>query len=265
MEQFNIIYPSLALSPYIKHYWILEIDSNMQVGERTLATGNMQLIFHRKERLFSTLSNDFQPQAFISGQSSGYSDVASDGNLSMIVVVFRPYGIKALFPMSMMEFQNKNIPVEDIGDNALKELGKKIMTTHDNTKCIELIEEFLLKRINGFNDFNFKRVYNAIQLINQQIDIKISNLAQSVYLSQKQFNRVFTDYVGTSPKEFARIVRFQQVLYMLEKNAEINLTQLAADCGFYDQPHFIKEFKTLSGYTPSEFLAICQPHSDYFG
>jgi AraC-like DNA-binding protein len=53
-------------------------------------------------------------------------------------------------------------------------------------------------------------------------------------------------------------------LFVLQFNPHIDLTQLAFECGFYDQSHLIKEFKTFSGYTPAEYLAVCNPYSDYF-
>ena len=89
-------------------------------------------------------------------------------------------------------------------------------------------------------------------------------MANTACLSTKQFSRIFTEYVGASPKEFQRIVRVQRVLYLLQENPQYNFAQLAYSCGFSDQSHMIREFKLFTGYTPLEYLLICSPVSDYF-
>lgn len=94
--------------------------------------------------------------------------------------------------------------------------------------------------------------------------IRTAQLADVACLSNKQFGRVFAEYVGATPKEFLRIVRIQRALYTLQCQPGISFAQLAYECGFFDQSHMIKEFKLFSGYTPAEYLAVCAPYSDYF-
>ena len=157
-----------------------------------------------------------------------------------------------------------NVSIEDIGDIALADLAKRVAETPDDTQCIELIEHFLLQRFYSSAEYNIKRIGATIQEINQCPQPAIHRLAQTACLSDKQFNRVFHEYVGTTPKEFIRIVRLQRALYTLQTQPDINFAQLAYECGYYDQSHLIKEFKAFSGYTPGEYLALCAPYSDYF-
>lgn len=102
MQSFQIIKPVPVLSPYIRHYWILQDDAAVPVSERTLPIGCMQLVFHKGKQLF--LQNDLklQPQSFICGQSIGFSDVLSTGRIEMITVVFQPYAAKpcSTFPFT---------------------------------------------------------------------------------------------------------------------------------------------------------------------
>jgi AraC-like DNA-binding protein len=67
-----------------------------------------------------------------------------------------------------------------------------------------------------------------------------------------------------SPRQFLKTVRFQHALHTRFKQQSLSLTQLAFDCGYYDQSHMINDFKKLSGYTPGEYFACCEPYSDYF-
>ena len=84
MQSFQIIKPVPVLSPYIRHYWILQDDAAVSVSERTFPIGCMQLVFHKGKQLF--LQNDLklQPQSFICGQSIGFSDVLSTGRIETV-------------------------------------------------------------------------------------------------------------------------------------------------------------------------------------
>lgn len=105
----------------------------------------------------------------------------------------------------------------------------------------------------------------AVNAINLSLEgLSVSELADTVALSKKQFQRIFSEHVGATPKEFMRIVRFHRALYTLQKNPSMNFTTLAHECGYYDQAHMTNEFKLFSGYTPSQYVAICAPYSDYF-
>ncbi|WP_029904818.1 helix-turn-helix domain-containing protein [Prevotella sp. 10(H)] len=265
MEIFNIIQPAPVLAPYIKHYWTLEIDSIISVSERIVPVGCMQIVFHRGDRMNSLTDRKLQPQSFICGQSDGFTDLISTGKVNMLVIVFHPHGAKAFFPMPMSEFHKMDIPTGEIGDIALRELEERIYEEPDNTKAIALIESYFIFQLRKtFDSYNHKRIHEVLKAINREHQPNITSLSEIACLSYKQFNRVFTEYIGANPKEFTRIVRFQRALYMLQQNPEINITELAFDCGYYDQPHLIKEFKSFSGHTPYEYMAVCSPYSDYF-
>ena len=214
--------------------------------------------------MFSETSNELQPQSFVGGLSTGFTELTSTGNVDMIVVVFQPFGARAFFNIPMSEFFNKCISIDDIGNNSLKELASQIEYIPDSLSSIKLIEEYFIQQLSSFDNYNHKRMTAAIQSINISPQIDITSLSGAACLSYKQFTRIFTEYIGARPKEFTRIIRFQRALYILQNNPKISLTQLAFECGYYDQPHLIKEFKTFSGCTPTEFIATCSPYSDYF-
>ena len=93
----------------------------------------------------------------------------------------------------------------------------------------------------------------------------IIELTSATCFSKKQFERLFNELVGANPKEYARIVRFQKSLKLLQHGSEdTSLAQLACQCGYADQSHFIREFRRFSGYTPLSLLNVCKPYSDLF-
>ncbi|WP_313381454.1 helix-turn-helix domain-containing protein [Proteiniphilum saccharofermentans] len=263
MEEFKIIHPSPLLAPYIKNYWLLKTACDSPELARTVPMGMMNLIFHRGNRLLSIHDNELHPRAFLSGQEKTFADLEYTGQINMISVVFRPIGVKAFFNLPMNKINNLRVTAGDLEDKELAELEHSLTNTEDDQLCILMIEKFLLKRLSRLAEYNLKRIETTIRLINSgQTDVTL--LADTACLSTKQFQRIFSEHVGSNPKEFSRTIRFQRALYTLENCPHIPLTALAYECNYFDQSHMIKDFKALSGYTPSEYLEACPPHSDYF-
>lgn len=263
MNAFKFIPPSASLTPFIRHFWILNVDE-LYISERITPIGCMQMVFHRGDRMYSLTDNEIQPQAFIGGQSVGYRDLRSMGRVNMIVVVFQPHGVKPFFRMPVSDFLSRNISIKDLDDNPLSELEDRVMDASTDEKAIGLIEQFFLSRLSDFDSYNHRRMQQVLKEIDNKNQPVVSSLSDVACLSYKQFSRVFTEYVGATPKEFTRIIRFQRALFMMQNNPSIDLMDIILTCGFYDQAHMIKEFKVFSGYTPNEYLAVCQPYSDYF-
>lgn len=264
MQSFLLIPPAPCLAPYIRHYWILQDDSAGTVAERTLPTGCIQLVFHKRNPLLSLKHNELQPRSFLCGHDKEYADVQSTGPIEMITVVFQPYAAKAFVKAPVYLFYGKHTAVEDMDDMELALLARQIAGTPDNETCIRLIEHFLLRRLTALPSYNLKRLAAVMHEINRLPRPAVSHLAATACLSDKQFNRIFREYIGSSPKEYARIIRLQRALSVLQQNPSVPFARLAYDCGFADQSHMIKEFKAYSGYTPAEYLAACAPYSDYF-
>lgn len=273
-QSFQLVEPRPLLRPYIKHYWILEDDSRRPVSERTLPTGSLQLIFHRGKPLHwsGLLTKEvgaaaqpvWQPQVFLAGQSLGFSDVVSNGPIEMIAVVFRPFASNLFFRIPADRFYNRLVDVQDMEDRELSRLGFRVEEASGPAEAIRLIEDFLSVRLTLGAPYNLQRMQAALQTAYLCPELNVEQWAQAVCLSKKQFGRLFTSYVGATPKAFLRIIRMQRALHLLAQSPGLPLAQLAYAAGFSDQSHLIKEFRFFSGYTPTQYLAVCAPHSDYF-
>lgn len=260
-SQYNLL-PSPALSPYIKYYWILNTGTANLAPIQTIPTGCMHLVFHRGKHLrFS--SGNAQPQSFVRGQLSVPDILHSASSIDMIAIVFNPLGMNLFFPFPMEITYNKYIDVDDLGDKGLIQLKELIFNEEDVSTCINYIERFLLQRIAN-PDTHYKRIVNSTQIIKAQPEVSVTYLADQACLGYRHFKRVFTSCVGMNPKEYIKVVRFQRALYTLQHNPGMEITQLAHACGFYDHPHFVKDFKALSGSTPTHYLQSRVPYSTLF-
>ena len=178
----------------------------------------------------------------------------------MIVVVFQPYVLKAFLNLPISLLHNQEISGYDLENKHLKQLAAQIFDCEDTNLCISLIEQWLLSQIADVlaskTAYNIKRITAAIKRLFAMPAISVTELASVACLSKKQFERLFNELVGANPKEYARVVRFQKSLKLLQHCSE--------DTNQAQQSHFIREFKQFSGYTPLSLLNVCKPYSDLF-
>jgi transcriptional regulator GlxA family with amidase domain len=85
--------------------------------------------------------------------------------------------------------------------------------------------------------------------------ISVVELAQRLGISKRNLERRFSQEIGLSPKQLAKTIRLQALLKMLNQSQSKSLTELALECGYYDQAHFIKDFKEFTGLSPKQFYA----------
>lgn len=261
MESFRLVTPSASLAPFVKQYWILRTGV---ASERIIPSGNIQLCFYSGASL-ACGGQAWNSQAVLCGQSSGFADLQTLGEIRIISVVFQPHGAHAFFHLPMAELCGRKVTAGELNDAALGELERKIAHTADDAACIGMIETFLQKRFRGGEEYNYRRLLSAISLIDRTGgEVRLPELAEAACLSGKQFQRIFSAHVGMKPKEFLRVVRFQHALSVLQRSPGMSFSQLAYECGYYDQSHLINEFRGFSGYTPGEYISVCLPYSDYF-
>jgi AraC-like DNA-binding protein len=265
---FRYIRPSGILSRFIRHYWVLEADaSEGSVGERVIPTGNIELMFHYKNTfLCKNAAFDLpQPRSFISGITNKYADVFTQGDSGVIAVTFYPFGACNFFRFPLADIENTTVNLHDIYSNTIKEVEERIQECTSLQQRIRIIESYLLKCLVPRSGDDLMLVDQCVSMVNScSALITSSALSSKLFMSSKTLERKFTSLIGKSPKQFIRIVRFQHIIKELSVPGNKNLSQVAVDNGYFDQAHFIKDFKTLSGYTPSEFLNLGPCHADYF-
>ncbi|MCA1758849.1 MAG: helix-turn-helix domain-containing protein [Bacteroidales bacterium] len=158
------------------------------------------------------------------------------------------------------------MPLKFIVNSEASELESRLSAAETFRERVTLAEKFLLTGlVNNYKPFEFKRINHCLLEINRSKGmVSPEELSALACLSRKQLERNFSAFVGTSPKQFLKTVRFQNALHTKFRQKSMSLIQLAFDCGYYDQSHMINDFKSLSGFTPGEYFSCCEPYSDYF-
>ncbi len=265
---FFIHQPSSYLSQYVKAYWMIEniMVSGKEHLQRIVPSGLFELSFYLAD-IPQSLDNRklINENSMITGQIRSYFDIKVKGSLSLFSIYFYPHGLAKFIDIPTNELYNQTIPLKFIINNITNELEDSLSSKSLFSERINIVEHFLESRIKTKqNDYKEARIKHCINLINKtkgQMDI--NSLASEICLSRKQFERLFTEYIGVSPKQFLKTIRFQNAIN-IKSNKDISLTKLAIDSGYYDQSHMIADFLSLSGKTPKEYFVECTPYSDYF-
>lgn len=252
--------PSEMLKDYVECYWVLDSDaSDGDVSCRVTPIGTIEVMFHYKKtfRVSKSGMDDFyQPHSFISGISSSFVDVTANSS-GVIVACFHPFGAYNFFDFPLIEIENGIVDLNLICAKELRIVEDRLSCANTINKRIKIVEEFLTGRLQEKRSEDVKLIRAGIEQINKSKgQLSANELAQKLNVIPKQLERKFSSVVGKTPKQFIKIVRFNNVLNTLTKKPSISLTNLAYDYGYFDQSHLIKEFKTFSGYTPSEFVSL---------
>jgi len=262
MFEYKYLYPSSMLAPFVKNYWFLRTFSSEPAKQRVIPYGTINIMIHRGGLPYDIFNGCNQSRSFICGQTTSYSDLTVEGITDMVCITFTPHGARAFVPFPVNELKNISVPLYSSGIQWLVDLEKRIQEAHDGLSLKKIIDECLSNHIREDAFPNHNRMSYAVNLIESgQADV--SRIAKHTCLSNKQFNRIFSSYVGTNPKEFICIVRYQKALALMQAGTR-DLTSVSLDSGYYDQSHMDRDFKKFTGFTPSGYLKTSCPYSDYF-
>lgn len=156
----------------------------------------------------------------------------------------------------MKEIANGIVDLKLVWNNLAKEIEERIVESLTSDQRVNRLQQYLLMQLskNGKADITVDHCLNLIYSTKGQI--RVEDLATNTGMSNRQLVRKFNDTIGLSPKEFARIIKFISSLHYLKQNSETNLSAVAHNLGYYDQAHFIHDFKEYSGLTPGQFLTL---------
>lgn len=193
-------------------------------------------------------------RSFVTSRMNSFMDVSTQGNVSFVSVCFASGQAYRFFPVSMHDIANQAIDLRDLWGTSADDMQERVDKATTMLERISLIQQYLIQQlyksvsVDTSVDFCLRRM----QQTNGQL--LLDELANQVGISNRQLARRFNQYVGLSPKEFARITTFTTSLINLKKYPSLTLTEIAYDSGYYDQAHFIRACRTYSGLTPSQLV-----------
>jgi len=258
MKYFTIL-PSADLARYIRFFWVLEhnLADSEPYFHKTMADGCAEMVFHFKGRFDEILKTNDSEVSFrsgVHGQSQSFRRFRIDEDFGIFGVYLYPFAVPALFGIPASELSNQMPDLTTLLGQAGTELEERVMLAGDHPERIQIVSEFLRKRIRS-HEVREPAVFSVISSVIRSNGLaKIPDLAAQSFLSTRQFERKFLAFSGFTPKLFSRIIRFHSALNEYG-NKEKSLTEIAYECGYYDQSHFIHDFKAFSGDHPKTYFS----------
>lgn len=252
--KFDKIIPTDRLKPYIKYLAISE-NSDEHTYKVFPSTG-IVIGFQYKGQLAALQDNTkiTLNKAGITGLSDSFKIFKNSTNIGTILVFFSETGITHFSNNPANELFNQSISLDNLFDKDLvTQTEEKLSNAKTDNERIKIVELFLLAELKERE--KDKLIVEAVKLIYESKGaIRIKELNEKLFISQSPFEKRFRKIVGTSPKKFSSIVRFNAVLNNLGNIK--SLTELCYEHNFFDQAHFIKDFKQYTGDTPKNFKRI---------
>lgn len=250
---FERIEPAKHLHRYIDCYWIIKDNDPQPHSQKIIPDGFAELIFHFGDPYRIKLDDKWKMQSnsLLAGQITKYFYLQNTGVSDILGIKLKPTTVTHLFGIDAAKLTD-GVPNLTSFGNRPKDLATIIHSANEQER-VQRAEEFFTSITSGFEPAN-NVVDRALELIHARNGmISVSEIISIINLSERQFERLFKKYVGLSPKFYARIIRFNYI-FQLKENKKEFWTDLALDAAFYDQSHFIRNFKAFTGESPSDYF-----------
>lgn len=255
--RYYTINPTEKLADFVRYFWVFEgaASETQPYIHRTLANVCPELLFHY-QGAFNELTFDNSLQSSfltgIHGQTNQYRRFIVKEQFGIFGVYLYPYALSTLFDIPAIEFTNELPNLLSILKKSDTDIEERMFIAPDNNERFSIITTFLENRLKKLKRPEIAYAVKAILKAKGQVNI--TELSSQCFLSVRQFERNFKEHTGFSPKAFARITRFNSVIGQTQ-NTINSLTEIAYNFGYYDQSHFIQDFKTFSGYNPRTYFS----------
>ncbi len=260
--------PGPPLSQFVELFWYYEGITRPHAKERLLPDGSTELVINLRENCCRVYDRnhpgEFQsfPGAIVCGPHSNFFVIDTAGQAEVIGIHFKPGGAFPFFKLPADELHNLHVGLDDLWGPRAAELRERVLAAPTPNARIEVMERFLTAQ--AFRGFErHPAVGFALQAFQKPQLPLVGAVTDRIGLSSRRFIQVFSQEVGLAPKLFCRVRRFQQVVRMVHCGLDVDWAEIALSCGYFDQAHFIHDFKAFSGLSPSAYAALATEHRNH--
>jgi len=245
--------PQRPLAEFVAFFWYWRGHAVAGSPERILPMATVELVIN--------LGDGHKANAGISGPQSKSFILESASQRELLGIHFKPGGAFPFLGSPCGELLNLNLTLADLwGERKAAELLARVHEAATVAEKFQSLEHWLI-----LNATRPLRRHPAVSYALQEFQrdpglLKSEILAESIGISQRRFIQLFRDEMGLAPKLFGRLQRFQQVIQAIASRDTVDWRELALACGYFDQAHFIHEFKEFSSLTPGEYLGLRTAH-----
>lgn len=236
--------------------------------ERLLPDGNVVLIIDLTETPKYIYEDDSHApvqackRAWFSGVHRKGLLIPAGQGADQMVITFKRGKSFPFLQMPLTEVAGIVVDTDAVMKN-ISRLREALLDCPAPEEMFRRAEEFFLREYLGKLEEQPCVDYAVRRIVAAPEALTMEEIAQKIGYSQKHFIHLFKHHVGVAPKSYLRIMRFQKTLEEIAAAKEMDWSGLALDCGYYDQAHFIGDFKNFSGFTPEQYLAIPREYPNY--
>lgn len=238
------IIPDSQLQPYIYCYWELKTTQILQsqFNYRVVSDGCIDIFFSLKN----------PNENFVMGFCKKHTEFPLANEFHYIGVRFLPTMFPQIFNISAADLSNRYENLDVVVPKTANFITEQFHANRSTEQIKTLFDQYFISLLaqTTFNDDS--RLYNAINIILQNFGVLNVETDLDTGISPRQLRRLFKFYIGDTTKTFSKVVRFQNILRAKPSAQSLRENKLFFDAGYYDQAHFIKEFKNFYGVTPSK-------------
>ncbi len=256
---YNTYKPNDDLAAFIKCYWTLDLPAeNTPEKQRIVPDGCVEMIFEYGDsyRQYRSDGSFFiQPKCFVFGQITEPLEIEPTGETGIFAVRFHPDGFIPFATIPIIEMENRPVPFAEIfGKDGIR-LENEVLSALKIEDRIEIIERFLLEKLISPKSIDQIAKASVAIIFELNGQLSVDELSDQLKINRRQLERKFSSLIGLSPKQLSKIIRLQATLQMIANKQFTSLTAIAYEGNYYDQAHFIKDFKEFTGMSPKQFYA----------
>ena len=247
--------PAGVLGNFVELLWLYDPYVVPHAQERLLPTATTELVFDLRESVRESSAS------VVVGPHSEYSVLNTSEPASVLGVHFKPGGAFPFFSLPAGELHNQDVSLDCLWGSRATEVRDRIVGAPSPEAKFDVLEQALIDAARTLA--RHRAVAFALQELSTPGRRSITEVTQAVGMSQRCFIDRFRDEVGMTPKLFSRVQRFQEVVKTVHPLRDVDWADIAASCGYFDQAHFIHDFRTFSGLTPSAYFALKSEHQNH--
>ncbi len=256
--EFTRISPHPSLNEWIECYWMMYSDDTLPQIEKIIPDGFTEIIFNYRDVYQSKIGDSWSLQTpnLLAGQLRTYFYLQNTGATGSVAIKLKPAALTQLLGFSMDQYVDQIVDLDSLTHPALKVLSEQISTAvalkhTQNTPLIkELLDNYFVDLAKSATENPLKQPLDLIFQSNGMVTV--AAMATAAGVSERQLERLFKKYIGLSPKYYARIIRFNYIFKLINlKNT--SWAEIVYQSGYYDQSHFIRNFKAFTGEDPSSY------------
>ena len=261
--------PPPPLSDFVESFWLYEDCAAPQGLERILPTGSLSVVINLREDSIRNYDRR-DPRRFESfggslmvGAHSEFMVIDTACQAAVMGITFKPGGAFPFLKMPASELRDLHVPLDTLWKADGADLRTRLLEAATPDAKFRVLEQCLLAQAGRRLERNPMVEYALREMGSVPHVLTISDVVGMTGLSPKRFLAIFREQVGLTPKVYCRIRRFQEVLRLIHSGRSLEWADVALSCGYFDQAHFVHDFRAFSGITPTAYAAHKGPYTNH--